>query len=941
MDRKLRYTLLFILISAGAYGQHQSTREKLKRIKVDHFFTCTLDQMMDTLAANYDLAIVFERDSLVQMDITEHFFDESLAKVLKFVCKENHLQYWIENDGTIYILQQPDDLPRLKLKYELNQTARNFKPVIIPPPAAPPKHYMFALTGRITDQKTGESLPGASVRIRGTDLSALTNTSGNFTILNIPSDTSLVDVSFIGYQPDVFRLDSSSVKGGVNFSLYPSLNALSQVVITGKKKGVLNTDSKKVSVIQLTPALLDKLPNIGEKDIMRAFQLMPGVAATNESSSGIYVRGGTPDQNLVTFDGFTIYQVDHLYGFFSAFNSNAVRDVELYKGGFSAKYGGRLSSVTEVRGKDGNKKEVNVGGDISLLSTNVYAETPVGSNASALIAIRRSYQGPLYNKLFGQFNTTAANTGGGAPRGGPGGGGFGGGGPGGFNNQTTPSSYFYDLNTEFTWAPSAKNTFSWSLYNGTDHLDNSREMTLPSFLTSSGGTLNISDDTHYGNLGTSVKWNATPSRKLFGSTVLSYSSFFSDRDRGTSGTIVDSATTVTINNGILENNRLKDAGIKTDWEWNAVSKLKVLFGGFNSNVKIDYTYVQNDTTTLINQHNSGSTAGGYAELEYEPNDHWHLQPGIRSTYFSPTGKFYYEPRLSAIYHITDRINLKGATGRFYQFTDRVIREDVSGGDRNFWVLANGSNIPVGVSDHFIAGASYETPAFLFDVEGYYKKLSGLTEYSIRQLGGGAPGGGGFGGPMGGGGNTTTTLTENFYNGSGYAKGIEFLLQKKTGVYTGWVSYTLAEAKNKFDAYGTDYFSAAQDIRHEFKSVNMYHLQRWSFAATFIFSTGHPYTAPAGVYNVNTLDGNKISYLSVSTKNGERLPAYHRLDLSATYDLLKTDATKIGSISFSLFNVYNHRNTWYNEYYIRGNQVVTTTIKYLGLTPNITLNLKLK
>ena len=939
MDRKLRYTFLFILLSGVAYGQ-QSTREKLRKIRVDHFFTCTLDQLMDTLAAEYDIPIVFERDSLMQMDITEHFFDEPLGKVLKFACKANGLQYWIENDGTLYILQNPDDLPRLKKRYELNQTARSFKPVILPPPADPPKHFMFALTGHVTDQKTGESLPGASVRIRGTDLSALTNTSGNFTILNIPSDTSVVDVSFIGYQPDIFRLDSNSVKGNVSFSLYPSLNSLSQVVITGRKKGVLNTDSKKVSVIQLTPALLDKLPNIGEKDIMRSFQLMPGVAATNESSSGIYVRGGTPDQNLVTFDGFTIYQVDHLYGFFSAFNSNAVRDVELYKGGFSSKYGGRLSSVTEVRGKDGNKKEVNIGGDISLLSTNVYAETPISSNASALIAIRRSYQGPLYNKLFGQFNSSAANTGGGANRGGPGGGGFGG--PGGFNNQTTPSSYFYDLNTKFTYAPSTKNTFSWSLYTGADRLDNSREMTLPSFLTSSGGTLNIADDTHYGNLGTSVKWNTSPSQKLFGSTVLSYSSFFSDRDRGTTGTITDSATTTTINNGILENNRLKDAGIKSDWEWNAASKIKLLFGGFNSNVKIDYTYTQNDTTTLINQHNSGSTTGAYTELEYEPNGRWHIQPGFRTTYFSPTSKVYYEPRLSAIYHLTDHINLKGATGRFYQFTDRVIREDVAGGDRNFWVLANNSNIPVGVSDHFILGTSYETDKLLFDVEGYYKKLNGLTEYSIRQLGGG-PGGGGGGGPMGGapGASTTTTLTENFYNGSGYAKGIEFLLQKKTGIYTGWVSYTLAEAKNKFDAYGTSYFSAAQDIRHEFKSVNMYHLQRWSFAATFIFSTGHPYTAPAGVYNINTLDGNKIRYLSVSEKNGERLPAYHRLDLSATYDLLKTDATKIGSISFSLFNVYNHRNTWYNEYYIRGNQVVTTTVKYLGLTPNITLSLKLK
>jgi ferric enterobactin receptor len=332
--------------------------------------------------------------------------------------------------------------------------------------------------------------------------------------------------------------------------------------------------------------------------------------------------------------------------------------------------------------------------------------------------------------------------------------------------------------------------------------------------------------------------------------------------------------------------------------------------------------------------------GGYTEVEYEPNSKWHIQPGLRSTYYSPTGKMYFEPRLSAIYHLTDRINLKGSTGRFYQFTNRVVREDVAGGDRNFWVLANNSNIPVGSANHFILGTSYETNNLLFDVEGYYKQLGGLTEYSIRQTGGAT---GGMGGPpvAASTGTTATTITQDFYNGTGYAKGIEFLLQKKTGVYTGWISYTLAEAKNKFSVYGDEYFSAAQDIRHEFKSINMYHLQRWSFAATFIFSTGHPYTAPAGVYTVNTLDGNKISYLSVSQKNGERLPAYHRLDLSATYDLLKTDASKIGSITFSLFNAYNHVNTWYNEYYIRGNQVITSTVKYLGLTPNITLSLKLK
>jgi hypothetical protein len=188
---------------------------------------------------------------------------------------------------------------------------------------------------------------------------------------------------------------------------------------------------------------------------------------------------------------------------------------------------------------------------------------------------------------------------------------------------------------------------------------------------------------------------------------------------------------------------------------------------------------------------------------------------------------------------------------------------------------------------------------------------------------------------------STTVSEDFYNGSGYADGIEFLLQKKVGVYTGWISYTLAQAKDKFAFYGDSYFPAAQDITHEVKSVNMYHYDRWNFAAVFIFSTGHPYTAPVSTYTLTGLDGNKTTYLTISSKNGERLPDYHRLDLSATYDLFKVDGKKVGSIGLSLFNVYNHINSWYNEYFIRDNQVITTSVKYLGFTPNITLSLRWK
>lgn len=925
--KKLFLSLLTIIIISSYSAHAQYTKQILKKTVISHFYTCALDELLDTLSIKYKLPIFFDREPIHKMDVNNRFFNETLKNVLKYVCRQNGLQYWIENDGTIYILQKPDDLPQLKKLKQFRKDMAAIKPIVLEAPKGPPQHHDFTIVGRVTDQNTGESLPGATVKVRNTHIHTLTNISGNFTLLSVPSDTVALDVSFVGYQPDAFRLNSTNIDSTLTLSLFPVMNALNQVDINGKKLGVLNTDSKKVSVLQLAPAALDKLPNIGERDVMRAFQLMPGVSATNESSSGAYVRGGTPDQNLVTFDGFTVYQVDHLYGFFSAFNSNAVRDVELYKGGFSAKYGGRLSSVTVITGKDGNQNETNIGGDLSLLSTNIFAETPIGSNSSLLVSARRSYQGPLYDKLFDQFNTPTTNN---SP---PGGRRFGGGGSGRGFQQVTPASNFYDLNAKYVYSPSKQNTFALSFYNGADNLDNSRDMTLPPFnSTATSSDITINDYSKSGNTGGSLKWTSIIGRKLFANTIISYSEFFSDRNQGTAGSVVDSGITTNFNNGYIEHNLLRDFSIKSDWELQATSKVKLLYGGYGSLLHIQYAYTQNDTSKLINQDNRGVISGGYAELEIDPTAKLHLQPGIRETYFGPTGKLYTEPRLSATYQLTKEFNLKGAVGQFNQYTDQVVREDITGGDRNFWVLANNSNIPVSSAQHYIAGFNYETDDFLFNVEGYYKNLTGLTEYSIRQIGGG---GGRFSvGP-------SPTVTEDFYNGVGYAKGIEFMLQKKSGAYTGWLSYTLGEAKSQFDAYGPDYFSSNQDITNEFKSINMYHLQRWSFSAVFIASTGHPYTAPLGSYTVATLDGNKTTYLSISAKNGERLPSYNRLDMSATYDILKFDGAKTGSIGLSLFNVYNHVNTWYNEYYIQNNQVTTTTVKYLGFTPNITLSLKWK
>lgn len=919
--KKLLPVLVFAALSTTVFAQQ--TQKTLKKTSVSKLFTCSLDLMFDTLAKDYHLNIVFERDSVSRYHVVDHFLNESLKDVLDEVCSNNNLHYWIEADGTIYILQKMDDLDRLKKGYMLALTGRkaNLKP--IDPPKGPPKVFNFAVSGKVVDQTTGESVPSATVRVMNTNLSATTNADGQFVFFNIPSDTCVLETSYSGFQTDRYRLDVEKIKKIITIQIFPSLNTLNEVTVQGKKSGVMNTDVKKVGVLQLTPASLDKLPVMGEKDVLKAFQLMPGVSGTNESSSGAYVRGGTPDQNLVVFDGFTVYQVDHLYGFFSAFNANAVKDVQLYKGGFSSKFGGRLSSVTEITGKDGNTQQSIYGVDLSLLSFNAFLETPLNSKSSLLLSIRRSYQGPFYDKIFKQFNATTVAAGGGGFGGGRPGGGFGG--RGGFGQQVTPASHFYDADVRYTYRLNTNNTLAWSFYSGTDKTDNSRD--LPSF-NSDISDNKITDYTKYGNLASSLKWSATWGKTVHSNTYLTYSSYFNDRDRSNSGETTTNGITTAFNNGMLETNNLKDVGIKSEWDWQLSNVLKLSYGGFANNQKIDYQYTQNDTSKLINQHEKAFSGGGYAELEIDPTDKLHLQPGLRSTWYQATGKLYNEPRFSASYTLNKNYTLKFATGQFYQFMNQVTRQDILNGNRNFWVLSDGNTIPVGMARHYMGGVSFENELFLVDVEGYYKTLDGLTQYTINQQGFG-PGAG------------NATLQQNFYTGTGNAKGIEVLIQKKMGQYTGWLSYTLANAQNKFEVYGNSYYPADQDVTHEFKSINMYHYNRWNFSAVFIFSTGHPYTVPLSSYTITGADGNKITAFNVGAKNAERLPDYHRLDLSATYDLLKISGTKIGSIGLSLFNVYNHKNIWYREYQLQNYQAITTDVTYLGFTPNITLSLRWK
>ena len=786
-----------------------------------------------------------------------------------------------------------------------------------------PKKYNYVLTGIVRDKSTGETLPFATVLVKGTLIGASTNADGYFTIPKVPNDTSVLIVQYIGYEKTEIYLTPFDLKQNFKIEISQNAQNLKLVTITAKKEDIVLAEKTEVNTVKMSPRKLEQIPNTGERDIMRSFQLMPGISAANESSSGLYVRGGTPDQNLVLYDGLTIYHVDHLYGFFSAFNSNAIKDVQLFKGGFESRFGGRLSSVTEITAKDGNQKKFNIGGDLSLLSMNMFVEIPAGEKFTSIITYRRSYKGFIYDKLFSKFNTSTIKTTN-----------QDGGGPGGkFMEETEATSYFYDLNGKFTYRPNSKDIFSLSIFSGIDKLDNSSSIDASSFSSSAQNMgMNSTDLTQYGNFGTSLKWSRKWNAKFYGNTVLSYSNYFSERNRTQERTLTNSSgESVTTNDGVMENNDLRDYSLRSDYQWDVLDFNQLQFGGFATYYDIKYTYAQSDTANILDRHNYSLLAGMYLQTKIKIfKDKLQIVPGIRSSYYKTTAKPYFEPRASLAYNLTNKFTLKASTGKYYQFANRVTREDILSGSKDFWVLSDEKAIPVSSSIHYTAGLSYETMDYLLSAETYYKKIDNLTEYSLRINAN----------PM------QVSIDENFFNGSGYSKGVELLAQKKNGKLNGWVSYTLGKAMNKFDVYSDTYFPANQDVSHEFKIVALYKYKRWDFSATWIYASGRPYTAPSGAYTITLLDGTTKDYFTVTSKNGVRLPSYNRCDVAINFKLLRGEKgdkkrKEFGYIGLSIFNLYNRTNVWYKQFSIVDSKIIETNVNYLGFTPNLTLSLKLR
>jgi len=771
---------------------------------------------------------------------------------------------------------------------------------------------LIHVSGQVMDSLTSIPLPFATVTAMGTTIYAVTIDDGSFNIY-VPSDTCTIVATYMGYKIRYIKLNPQLAKKNLIIRLSKEAIAIEEIRVVTEKEKIIRTSSTIVSAVQISPKLIAKLPNLGEVDVMRSFQLLPGISGTNESSSGLYVRGGTPDQNLILFDGMTIYHVDHFFGFFSAFNSNTIDDIQLTKGGFSADYGGRISSVMDITGKPADLKNFHAGGGISLLSANAYVEVPVIKDLlSFQIAARRSYsdiiQTGLYDKIFNMYDQTSSST-----NIGNGGGGGGGYGRRSFQQQTVvPTFHFYDINSKLTYKPTSKDEIFISFYNGDDKLDQSQS--LSSGFTRNAATGNLADITNWGNLGASAQWKRQWNNNFTSHIFISYSDYFNTTDRQFSATtlaISDQSQNENIQNTI------KDATFRFKNEWKITNNQRVDFGTEITHNNINYSGQRTDTL-IVN--GSANLYAWYVTDNIDLVKKIHINIGYRGDYFQGTSKYYNEPRFSLIYNISDALSFKTAVGKYYQFVSCVTQEDILLGNKEYWLLDNSTNVPVSSAIHYIAGLNYDKNGYVFSVEGYYKDLTNVLEESQRATRN-------F---------LTPTTSYNIYAGTGVAKGIEFMAQKKLGNTTGWICYTLGSVIYNFPDlnYGQSFY-AEQDQTHEIKVVASQTYKKFDFSATFVYATGKPYTAPESLYQLTMLNGATTTYYHLDAKDGVRLPPYSRVDIAATYnwgDKLKKH------LSASIFNLLNHQNIWYKEFNPQGYQLNVTNVSYLGFTPNISFSM---
>ena len=747
----------------------------------------------------------------------------------------------------------------------------------------------YTISGYMRDASNGEELLYATVAVKGKSAGATTNLYGFYSI-TLPAGNYTLQYSYIGMETQELELElNADVKKDVELS--SGATDLQEIVIDGEKENE-NVTNTEVSVVTLDMKDAKLIPVLmGEQDILKTIQLLPGVSANSEGSSGFFVRGGDADQNLILLDEAPVYNASHLLGFFSVFNSDALKDVKLYKGGMPAEYGGRVSSVMDVRMKNGNMKEWSASGGIGLISSRLTVEGPLKKDeGSIIVSARRTYADVLARPFLSE----------------------------GFQDANL---YFYDLNMKANYKLGEKDRLYFSGYLGRDVF----------------GTADFGFD--WGNTTGTFRWNHLFSDKLFSNTTLVYS----DYDYGFKVQLGG--------NGISLSSGIYDYNLKQDYNWYLNPKNTLRFGwqaNYHRLKPSEFT-IESDEETIAGDplpEQKAIEGGLYIANEQKISDKFTMNYGVRLSTFSNLGEYtvkeyddldnitsettygageiyntYYglEPRVNATYLLNNSSSVKASYNRNYQYL-HLLSNSNSGTPTDLWI-ASSPLVKPQVADQVALGyfRNFKENTYEFSVEVYYKNLLNQVDFE--------DGGSALNNP---------DVEADLAFGIGRTYGLEVFLKKKKGDFTGWISYTLAKSERQFDNINDgDWFSARQDRTHDLSIVAMYQLSpKWSLSSSFVYYTGDAVTFPVGKYFV---DGALVNLYG--DRNSERMPDYHRLDFGATYTVKDTDKF-YSDLSFSVYNVYNRKNAYSIDFGLddSGN-TQATKLSLFGIVPSVTWNFK--
>jgi len=738
------------------------------------------------------------------------------------------------------------------------------------------------ISGFVEDKETGERLIGAYIIDAVSKKSMQTNSFGFFNFRATVGSKVSIQATYIGMKSGElsFVLNQDTT---ITLVMNPVL-ALNEVVISSSRNGH-NIDNQ-LGLVIIPVNQLTITPSLGESDLLKAIQVQPGIKGGVEGSSGIFVRGGGSGENLFMLDDVPIYNVSHLYGFFSAFNSSAIKDIKLIKGCFPAKYGGRVSSVIDVRSRDGNSKSINGEISVGVISSKLNLEGPIMNEKTTFnISARRSYL-DLYSGTLKDLDLMSPDF---------------------------PGYYFYDLNGSLTHKFSQKDRIYFSIYNGKDNIMHKNDNTL-SGADSEEMKDYLNETSGWGNLISSLRWNHTFNNSLFVNSTVAFSRYTYFASNRYGSTFNDTIHNMSIMKDYSAeyNSDIYDIIIKSDFEYSFSNTHKLAFGTGNTNHTMNpgtnqYSMIDQELNIKNDTSFSNTTlhvneAFIYFEDEIKPLPKLFIASGLRASGFISAKKLNLniEPRFSANYEIFPKLVIKGGYSRMVQYIHLLTSSGLSL-PTDIWIPSLNGIEPL-KSDQINFGLSFNlADKALVSIEGYQKWLYNTTDYrnGVSLLSDFSP------------------WYQKTTQGKGITKGIEVSVEKQVGKLTGSLNYTISTASRQYAALNNGYtFPFDYDRLHDFNiSVNYKLSKKWDFSALWIFGTGYPvtiqvekYTPALSVYTV--IEHPYIIYYYPSLNN-LRLPAYHRLDLGIHY---KKEG-KIGEhlISIDIFNAYNRKNP-VNMYY---------------------------